>query len=107
MIHWHRLLGLTLTDFFTGAAYRVELEKDLSLKQQLLDVVSMEEIFAMPYTVEDFKRDYAREYIDTLTPEERLEGISDEELLKLIKKRLSSKKVEKLLEMLSKKTPDN
>jgi hypothetical protein len=261
MIHWHRLLGLTLTDFFTGTAYRVELEKDLSLKQQLLDVViiereegepperlpdglenmaphnlltykshqqtldawtldelighyvnyrkstelkpdillptedfqlyavaaryptkisadvdlkekksgvydvrwgvrdiriivlsrvskdpknaiwhlfsavpervaagasefawrgsvssvinelftkyKMEGIFAMPYTMEDFKRDYAREYIDTLTPEERLEGISDEELLKLVKKRLSSEKLEKLLEMLSKTKPDN
>ncbi len=42
MIHWHRLLGLTLTDFFTDTAYRVELEKDLSLKQQLLDVVIIE-----------------------------------------------------------------
>jgi hypothetical protein len=67
----------------------------------------MEGIFAMPYTMEDFKRDYAREYIDTLTPEERLEGISDEELLKLVKKRLSSEKLEKLLEMLSKTKPDN
>jgi hypothetical protein len=26
---WHRLLGLILTDFFTGSAWNVELEKDL------------------------------------------------------------------------------
>ena len=39
MIPWHRLFGLTLTDFFQGSSYAVELEKDLSLKQQLLDVV--------------------------------------------------------------------
>ncbi len=39
MIKWHRLFGITLTDFFTGTAYNVELEKDLSLKQQLLDVL--------------------------------------------------------------------
>src|SRR5438128_122138 len=36
---WHRLFGLTWTDFFTGQPVTVELEKDLSLKKQLLDVV--------------------------------------------------------------------
>jgi hypothetical protein len=30
MISWHRLLGLTLTDFFTGSNYEVELEKNLT-----------------------------------------------------------------------------
>jgi hypothetical protein len=42
MIPWHRLFGLTLTDYFLDTAYEVELEKDLSLKQQLLDVVIIE-----------------------------------------------------------------
>jgi hypothetical protein len=36
---WHRLFGLLLVDFFTGSPYEVEAEKDLSLYQQLLDVV--------------------------------------------------------------------
>src|SRR5947209_19589542 len=36
---WHRLFGLSLVDFFRGMPITVELEKDLSLKQQLLDVV--------------------------------------------------------------------
>ena len=36
---WHRLFGLLLTDFFTGTPFVVEMEKDLSIKQQLLDVV--------------------------------------------------------------------
>jgi hypothetical protein len=39
VIDWHRLFGLILTDFFSGSSYVVELEKDLSLKKQLLDVV--------------------------------------------------------------------
>jgi len=39
MIDWHRLLGLALTDCFTDSPFVVELEKDLSLKQQFLDVV--------------------------------------------------------------------
>lgn len=36
---WHRLFGLSWTDFFRGLPVTVEVEKDLSLKKQLLDVV--------------------------------------------------------------------
>jgi hypothetical protein len=36
---WHRLFGLLLTDFFTGSPFIVEVERDLSEQQQLLDVV--------------------------------------------------------------------
>ena len=36
---WHRLFGLILSDLFTGSEYDVELEKDLSVRRQLLDVV--------------------------------------------------------------------
>jgi hypothetical protein len=39
MIDWHRLFGLALTDFFADSPFAVELEKDLSLKRQMLDVV--------------------------------------------------------------------
>ena len=36
---WHRLFGLFLIDFFTGSPFVVEVERDLSVQQQLLDVV--------------------------------------------------------------------
>ncbi len=36
---WHRLFGLLLTDFFSGSPFVVEVERDLSQQQQLLDVV--------------------------------------------------------------------
>src|SRR5436853_2067232 len=36
---WHRLFGLLLTDFFSGSPFVVEIERDLSQQQQLLDVV--------------------------------------------------------------------
>jgi hypothetical protein len=36
---WHRLFGLLLADFFTGSPFTVEVERDLSQQQQLLDVV--------------------------------------------------------------------
>ena len=42
MIPWHRLFGLTLTDYFHDTSYNVEIEKDLSMRKQLLDVVVLE-----------------------------------------------------------------
>jgi hypothetical protein len=36
---WHRLFGLSWMDFFRGLPVTVEMEKDLSLKRQLLDLV--------------------------------------------------------------------
>jgi hypothetical protein len=39
MISWHRLFGITLMDLFHKSNYEVELEKDLSHRKQLLDVV--------------------------------------------------------------------
>ncbi len=39
MIPWHRLFGLVLDDFFSGTAWEVVLELDLSRKVQRLDVV--------------------------------------------------------------------
>jgi hypothetical protein len=36
---WHRWFGLCWADFFTGLPVTVEMEKDLSIKQQFLDVV--------------------------------------------------------------------
>lgn len=38
-LRWHRLFGVALADFFSDLPFIVELEKDLSLRQQLLDVV--------------------------------------------------------------------
>ncbi len=42
MIDWHRIFGIAVTEHFEGTSYTVELEKDLSLKQQFLDVVIVE-----------------------------------------------------------------
>jgi hypothetical protein len=37
---WHRLFGLLLTVFFSGSPFKVDVERDLSVQQQLLDVVA-------------------------------------------------------------------
>jgi len=36
---WHRLFGLAWLDFLHGLPMAVDLERDLSLKKQLLDVL--------------------------------------------------------------------
>lgn len=36
----------------------------------------------MPYTMEDFRRDYVKEHLKDLTVEEILEGMSTEDILK-------------------------
>ncbi len=43
MIDWHRLFGLALIDFFANSPYAVELETDLSVRQQFLDVVILKQ----------------------------------------------------------------
>jgi hypothetical protein len=58
---WHRLFGLTWSDFFTGQPVTVEMEKDLSLNKQLLDVLLIHkegEILncRLPDGFEDFAR---------------------------------------------------
>jgi hypothetical protein len=49
IIGWHRLFGLTLRDLFTHTPYTVELEKDLTLQQQFLDVVIIEQNTQQPF----------------------------------------------------------
>ena len=41
-VNWHRLFGLMLIDYLSSRGFDVELEKDLSQKRQLLDVVIVE-----------------------------------------------------------------
>ena len=43
-IKWHRFFGLTLIDYFTDSNYEVELEKELSVKQQYLDIAIIKKI---------------------------------------------------------------
>jgi len=83
MIEWHRIFGLTLADFFTGSAYRVEVEKDLSLKQQFVDVVIIEweaggPIPELPDGLEDLARHNLLSYKSRHQP---LEGWTRDELL--------------------------
>ncbi len=50
----------------------------------------------MPYTIEDYKRDYALEYIESLSPEDRLKGLSIADRMK----GLSPDEIERFLKKL-------
>jgi len=109
MLEWHHLLGLTLKDFFTDSPYHVELEKDLSLKHQFSGIAEKAQYgasnyqwrrkdhstvikklyhhyqvegIAMPYTWNDFYREFTREHLDLLPAEDRLKGLPVEDRLK-------------------------
>ncbi len=78
--------------------YRQRSEDTSTLLHQLFQGYQREGL-AMPYTMEDFRRDYAKEHFKDLTPEEqreaikglspevRLEGLSVEEIEQFLKKR--------------------
>ena len=93
---WHRLQNLIFTDFFTGSAWSVELEKDLSMKKAvaghvefaarqyrgktqeistvlntLFDNYNLEGI-PVSYTMKDFQKDYVKNYLGLLSPDEIL-----------------------------------
>src|SRR6516164_1359939 len=80
---WHQLFGLSLVDFFRGMPVEVELEKDLSLKQQLLDVVIIrKEAKPLPCRLPDGFEDLAsHNLVSFKSYQEALDGWSLNELV--------------------------
>ncbi|RKZ93570.1 MAG: hypothetical protein DRR19_00635 [Candidatus Parabeggiatoa sp. nov. 1] len=56
--------------------------KGKQLLNQLYELYLKEEV-VMPYTWEDFERDYAKAHVHLLSPQERLSGLPVEEILNL------------------------
>jgi hypothetical protein len=75
--------------------YRQRGQDTSSLLQELIAWYKGEGV-AMPYTMEDFRRNYAKQHLKDLTPEERLGGLTAEELLK----GLSPEQIQQLLQRL-------
>jgi hypothetical protein len=64
---WHRLFGLLLTDYLRDSPFTVELEKDLSHRQQLLDVVIVRRVEGrMSRAMPDGLQDLANHNLITL-----------------------------------------
>ena len=78
--------------------YRWHMEDGSTVINQLLEKYSLEGI-DMPYTMEQFRRDYIKAHITDLDPEERLKGLKAEERLRGLKteERLRGLKAEERL----------
>jgi hypothetical protein len=61
--------------------YRQRSAETSSLLDRLFEGYQREGL-SMPYTMEDFRREYIRDHLKELTPQERLQGLSPEEVLK-------------------------
>src|SRR5438270_5509559 len=80
---WHRLFGLSWMDFFRGLPVTVEMEKDLSLKQQRLDLVILrKEAAALPCRLPDGFEDLAaHNLVSFKSHQESLDGWALNELV--------------------------
>jgi hypothetical protein len=74
---WHLFSGIPEVVHFGAVHYRQHLADMSGIVNKLFDKYHLEGI-AMPYTIEDFRREYLAE----LPPQKRLEGLSPEERLK-------------------------
>jgi hypothetical protein len=84
---------------FGAAHYKLRTDESSTLLSRLFAMYRKEGL-DMPYTMEDFRRDYVREHLKDLTPEEILTVVSAEDLLGSlsVEKRLEGVPVEKRLE---------
>jgi hypothetical protein len=88
---------------FAGGAYRRRSRQTSRLLNQLLKRFR-EEGFAMTYTMEDFNRQYAKEFFAELSPQEQreaLERLSPERRRELLQSLLSEEEVRQLVDQLT------
>ncbi|MCP4685765.1 MAG: hypothetical protein GY867_10025 [bacterium] len=99
---WH-LFGATETSLRFGAARHRWRTPDVStLVYELYQKYRTEDMI-MPYTLEDYKKYMKKEVLGWLTPEERLRGLSPEDMLKRLssEERLRGLSPEDMLKRLS------
>ena len=77
---WHLFSGVQEQVAYGATQYQTRTPTTSTLLNQLFETYRVEGL-EMPYTMEDFKRDYIREHLHVLTAEEILQNFSKEELL--------------------------
>ncbi len=78
---WHLFSAVPAQVGFGAQHYRQRSAETSTLLGQLWKGYQGEGV-AMPYTMDDFRRDYVKEHLSQLTLDERLEGLSVEEIIK-------------------------
>jgi hypothetical protein len=83
---WHRVFALAWMDFFRGLPVTVELERDLSVKKQLLDLLfeflqtHQQEGQIMADMLEELHRETISRLLKELPIEKRVEGLTQEDI---------------------------
>jgi hypothetical protein len=80
---WHLFSAAPEQVAFGVHAYRQRSQETSTLLDRLFEGYAKEGL-AMSYTMADFRRDYVKEHLKFLTPEERLEGLSAGEILQAV-----------------------
>jgi hypothetical protein len=80
---WHLFSAAPEQVAFGVQAYRQRSEETSTLLHRLFEGYQKEGL-AMPYTMADFRREYVKEHLKDLTPEEVLQGMPAEEILKVL-----------------------
>ena len=78
---WHLFSGVPETIEFAARRYRGHTPEISTIINQLFERYQLEGL-AMPYTMEDFRKDYVKEHLDVLSPDDRLKGLSPDDRLK-------------------------
>ncbi|MCK5716052.1 MAG: hypothetical protein KAH77_01080, partial [Thiomargarita sp.] len=83
IIKWHHLFGITLIDYFTHSNYKVDLEKEVSVKKQYVDIVILRktEGIALTETVAGLESLNDYNIITYKSYSEALDGWALEELI--------------------------
>jgi hypothetical protein len=100
---WHLFSGVPEAVEFAASHYRLHTPEMSTVINQLFENYQLEGI-TMPYTMEDFQKDYIKEHIDVISTEDRLKGLSAEEILKRFSAddRLKGISIEKIQQYLKK-----
>ncbi|MDI6794444.1 MAG: hypothetical protein QME81_16525, partial [bacterium] len=77
---WYLFSGVQEKVLSGATQYRKHTVETSTIINQLFDNYQLEGVF-MPYTMKDFQRDYVKEHLNVLTPEEVLQRFSAEEVL--------------------------
>ena len=77
---WHLFSGIPQKVKFAMSEYRRHTQEMSTIINQLFENYQLEGV-SMPYTLENFQKDYVKNHLDLLSSEDRLQGLSSEDRL--------------------------
>ena len=95
---WHLFSGIPGEVEFAARQYRGKTQEISTVLNTLFDNYNLEG-FPVSYTMKDFQRDYVKNHLGLLSPDDRLKGLLPDEILR----RFSPEEIKLYLKNLGKK----